>query len=386
MAASIWKVVATSVGSTLLVGGVGVYLFLHGPPSSSPPPAADAVQKLCNEAKQQGGDEQANRCFEEQAFQRLKPAYCERMAPAGEGQPSRATCLRKVAVALGDAEACPSTGSAQETDKCFRELAKLLEDSALCARMSDRGLAGDCLSDVANRIVDPDLCGRVLSESTRANCISGVAHRGGEADGCISIVDGRWRAACASTAALQGNPGICSKLPGQERGECWNGTDRAFADLDAACGGSADCLLVLAREDIAACAAINDEQASLRAQCFLQAGRHGKRAHDSVCEQLPRADLRDECLDGLGRGIGHGDSCAKIRDRKKRTDCVFAAGKNDPIYCRALGDVSEMRRCIADSNFDTPDGTICQGLEPSRRSDCQRTTGARLATLLSRVR
>lgn len=387
MGLSVEKVIAASVGGTLLVGSVGVYLFLNGIPGRTPAaPALDPVETLCAAAKQERGNSGANSCLEDHALQWLKPSYCEAMGPAALGQPSRATCLRKVAVGLGDPKACKLAGSEQESDACLRELSALLEDGALCTQMSNSDQSDQCLDQLASNVMDVEACGRIAAERSRGPCISRAVDRGAEPRDCAAIADPVWRNRCATSATRRDGKDLCGTLEGKERGDCWNSSDRTFADFESACGGSADCLLSLGHENIAACAAIPDAKAFLRGPCFERAGQNSNRFHDSFCEQLPRADVRDECLDGLGRGRGHGDSCAKIKDHKKRTDCVFAAGKVDPIYCRALSDATERRRCIETSSFDTADGSICEGLEQQKRIECQRHTDGRLAALMARVR
>ena len=231
-----------------------------------------------------------------------------------------------------------------------------------------------CIERIAEVTKQPELCNKISTSRERDSCLRDVVRRGGSISACAAIQDQRQRNECAADVARHGDPNACLQVEADNRANCWGTVNVPLDDLRGACGDSTRCLAQLNGYGTEACALIPDEKAFERGPCFAQymqrsGGYDRPWVRDSACEKQASASARDECFAALGAVKGRASACERVSAGKLRQTCLAAAGKQDPAVCRSLTDPVEAKRCVADSNMETLDSSVCQLLdEPNRRS------------------
>jgi hypothetical protein len=325
--------------------------------------------------------DERNRCLVEAAKLWSDPEYCDGIESdrVGEG---RAECRSDLAEQLGNLKLCKQSGTSTATNRCLSTFALRAEDPLICQQLRDDEAIAKCVREVALQAMRSELCSQLKEEGQRAGCLAQIVRSGGDMAACESIRDMEAREQCYFGAAHRMNASACLKVAPDKRASCLNRDYDLIDDPRRACEGSAQCLSGLVDLGTAACELIPDDQASLRLQCFVAAfGRRdsGPWIRDSECARLATPRLRDECFYGVGCLVDHAGACLRAADAKLRKQCLFVAGKRDASRCLALKDVTDVRRCVADSSLGkTTDTGVCSLLPEERRIGCAQRISSNL--------
>ncbi|MES1188442.1 MAG: hypothetical protein ABUL60_31795 [Myxococcales bacterium] len=318
-------IVLGSVLGTLLVVGGGYWFFqrkVAAPAEESQKPSVPAC-----EARREERGFQLSECYTKYAEATAAPELCEALPVGGEARYSRADCIKRVALATGNAALCERVGN-DDGASCFRDLAVVLEDVKLCEKISRVDERERCYHDLARALQQPELCRRVERDRERASCLSGAIPRGTDPKVCdmLQLVAGR--ESCLSEVARD-DPAVCLQLPEPRRAQCVSLSSRLreLDDPTAPCGGVADCLAVAARFDISLCERISPVEKTRRTSCvesvLSQAG--GRWVHGSTCNQLQDLELRDVCFNRLGHAFDHESACQSVLNVAMRNECLESA-------------------------------------------------------------
>ena len=317
-------IVLASVLATLLLVG-GAYWFFQRRALAGVEEKPKPTVPACDARRDERGF-QISECYAKYAEATAAPALCEALPVAGEGRVSRGECIKRVALATGNAALCEGA-DAVSSSRCFREVAGAMEDVKLCEKVPRADERERCYGELARSLQDPEICRRVERDRERASCVSGALHVGTDVKVCDMLQMPSNRESCFSALARH-DPRVCLQVPEPRRAQCLNMSShvRELDDPAEPCGSAAECISAAAKFNIALCDRIPANEKARRSSCVENVLRESNRwVRASTCNQLQDLELRDVCFNRLGHNDDHESACQLVLNVAMRKECTESA-------------------------------------------------------------
>jgi hypothetical protein len=214
-------------------------------------PVVDTQMQECDKSSttaDYNGDTERDACYYLLAVDRANASLCRKIHTTDSYATYTAgKCGAEIAINQGDPAVCESVGLVAKSD-CYSEIAKQTSDISVCMKISSADKRDSCMYDYISvnydRISDWSICGNMSSKSYDGSyCYETAAEQTHDVKYCDKLSYGVYgsKGSCYATIAkADRNPGLCDKLTGTDKDDCYYDYASTYPYDQSVCGKITD--------------------------------------------------------------------------------------------------------------------------------------------------